>query len=169
MSPLTRKLMLSLIAGPAVAVAGAVPAGAAPPSDASGYVDSTARCASATDLVVFGSTNASRVAICKISGGLQYRGVRVQDGARLILPASRSGNGTFVADNKGITYTVTAGDLSISAGSRTLREERMLDFHSNEPASTPASEPTPTPTPTTTSTPDPDLPPLPAEVGGSGG
>jgi hypothetical protein len=160
MAPFTRKLMMSLIAGSAVAMAGAVPAGAAPPSDAGGYVDSTARCASATDLVAFGSTSASRVAICKTAHGLQYRGVRVQDGARLILSASREGNGAFVADNNGITYTVTSSDLAISAGSRTLREEPMLDFHSNEPA--------PQPAPTTTSAPDPDLPPLPAEVGGSG-
>jgi hypothetical protein len=159
-------MLMMLTAGSVVAVAGAVPAGAAPPSDAGGYVDSTARCASAADLVVFGSTSASRVAICKTSGGLQYRGVRVQDGARLILSASRGGNGTFVADNDGITYTVSSNDLTISAGSRTLREERMLDFHSNEPAS--ASSPAPEPAPATTSAPDPDLPPLPAEVGGSG-
>lgn len=162
MSPITRKLMMSLTAGSIVAVAGAVPAAAAPPSDASGYVDSTARCASAADLVVFGSTSASRVAVCRTADGLQYRGVRVKDGARLIVSASRGGTGAFVADNDGITYTVTSSDLAISAGSRTLREEPMLDFHSNEPAA--ASSPAPT----TTSAPDPDLPPLPAEVGGSG-
>jgi hypothetical protein len=45
------------------------------------------------------------VAICKSPGGqYEYRGVRVRDGARLIVPASQSGDG-FVADNDGMTYS----------------------------------------------------------------
>ncbi len=83
-------------------------ASAAPPSDARGYLDSTARCASADATVLFASTDASRVAICTVSGGkYEYRGVRVRDGARLIIPATRADDGTFVAENSGIEYMVT--------------------------------------------------------------
>ena len=54
---------------------------AAPPSDAQGYVDSTARCATPDTAVLFGTTTTSRVAICQIAGGeFEYRGVRVRDG-----------------------------------------------------------------------------------------
>ena len=148
---------------------GAPPAGAAPAFDTQGYLDSTARCAAPAEAVVFGSTNASRIAICESSSGaLNYRGVRVRDGARLITTATRSGDGSFVADNDGVTYTVSEDSLVVSAGSRVIRTETMVDFHgltgsgeSTDTTSQPApSETTPTPTPTG--------PPLPAEVGGSG-
>lgn len=143
--------------------AGAGPAHAAPPFDGQGYLESTARCASVADTVVFGSTAGSRVAICETADGLQYRGVRVRDGARLILPAT-SRSGAYAATRDGITYTVTSTDLVISSGSRTIREETMLDFHGTatpaEPAAPAGAQTTPTPVD--------DRPPLPAEVGGSG-
>jgi len=136
---------------------------AAPTNDGQGYVDSTARCTSPATVVVFGSTSSSRVAICKTSGGkYEYRGVRLRDGAKLIVPASRSGDGSFVAENDGITYFVTSSSLSVSAGSKVIREEAMVDFHGTETPNAPASPPT-TATPTT-----PLPPPLPAEVGGGG-
>lgn len=154
----------------AALLAGAGPAQAAPPSDSQGYTDSTARCASASELVVFGSTAASRVAICDTSAGLQYRGVRVRDGARLITSASRGSGGSYVADNDGITYEVTSTALTISTGSRTLRTETMLDFHSGTAGSTSTTPSTTTPSTEQPSTeaPVPEGPPLPAEVGGSG-
>ena len=138
-------------------------AGAVPDSDAQGYIDSTARCSSADATVLFGSTDSSRVAICTVSGGkYEYRGVRVRDGARLIVPATRNDNGAFVAENAGIEYLVTSESLVVSAGSEVIREESMVDFHGpGAPAAeSPAEEPAP-------STPLP--PPLPAEVGGSTG
>ena len=105
--------------------------------------------------VLFGSTDASRVAICKTADGqYEYRGVRVRDGAKLIVPASHSGDG-FVADNDGIIYLVTAKSLVISVGHKVIRDEPMVDFH------TPGT-PAPSETPTT-----PLPPPLPAEVGGA--
>jgi hypothetical protein len=89
---------------------------AAPAADDQWYVDSTARCAPPNTAVLFGGTDRSRVAICKTPGGqYEYRGVRVSDGARLIVPASQSGDG-FVADNDGITYTVTSKALVVSRG-----------------------------------------------------
>jgi hypothetical protein len=145
----------------AVLLAIGVPlAAAAPTVDGWGYVDSTARCTAPDTAVVFGSTATSRVAVCKTSDGqYEYRGVRVRDGAKLIVPASQSGDGGFVAENDGIAYTVTEDALVVSAGSRVIRDEPMVDFHT---AQTPEAPPE-TPTPTT-----PLPPPLPAEVGGDG-
>jgi hypothetical protein len=150
---------------------------AAPSTDDRGFVDSTARCDPPGKAVAFGYTASSRVAICKedASGQYQYRGVRVSDGARLIL-AAKSTDGGFVAENDGITYTVTATALVISAGGQEIRDEPMVDFHGTAPgsaSSSSSSSPTSAPKPTqpsavpetvTPSTPLP--PPLPAEVGG---
>jgi hypothetical protein len=136
-------------------------AAAAPTSDDHGYIESTARCSAPDTAVVFGSTATSRVAICKTPDGeYKYRGVRVRDGAKLIVPASQSGDGGFVAENNGISYTVTEDALVVSAGSRVIRDEPMVDFHT---ADTPEGPQPETPTPTT-----PLPPPLPAEVGGGG-
>src|SRR6476619_4949455 len=133
---------------------------AAPTTDDQGYVDSTARCSSPATAVLFGSTDTSRVAICKTSGGqYEYRGVRVRDGAKLIVPASQSGDG-FVADNDGVTYLLTARSLVINLGDKVIREESVVDFHRPGTPAAPAAPP-PTTTPTT-----PLPPPLPAEVGG---
>jgi hypothetical protein len=140
-------------------VVGLPSATAAPATDSHGYLDSTARCTNTA--VLFGSTETSRVAICKTSGGqFEYRGVRLRDGAKLIVAASESDGDGFVADNDGVTYTVTAKSLVISVGNKVIREEPMVDFH--RPDTPPAPAPPPTePTPTT-----PLPPPLPAEVGG---
>lgn len=137
----------------------------APTSDGQGYVDSTARCTPPNAAAALGSTPTSRVAICQTPGGqYEYRGVRVRDGAKLIIPASRNGDGAFVAENYGITYTVTSSSLVVSAGEQVIREEPMVDFHGSQTPSAPTA-PTAksTPTPTT-----PLPPPLPAEVGGGG-
>jgi hypothetical protein len=133
---------------------------AAPAADDQGYVDSTARCAPPNTAVLFGSTESSRVAICKTSGGqYEYRGVRLRDGAKLIVPAVQTGDG-FVADNDGMTYTVTSKSLAVSVDNKVIREEPMVDFHRPGTPAAPAARP-----PTTTST-TPLPPPLPAEVGG---
>ena len=168
----TTAFSASRLAGTAACAAllaiGLPSASAAPTADSQGYVDSTARCASPDTMVVFGSTATSRVAICKTSGGqYEYRGVRVRDGAKLIIPAKQSGDGKFAADNDGITYTVTSSSLVVSAGAQVVREEPMVEFHqpqsSNAAVGTsPPAAPASTTTPTT-----PLPPPLPAEVGGS--
>jgi hypothetical protein len=142
---------------------------AAPSADGLGYVDSAARCSSPDTAVAFGSTDDSRVAICKSPDGkYTYRGVRLRDGAKVTLPAAASGGG-FVAENDGITYTVTASALSVRAGSQNVRTEPMVDFHGDlpkappAPSSSPAAAPAPAPAPSRT---PPLPPPLPAEVGG---
>lgn len=155
---------LLILAGAAAAwsLVGMQVAMAAPATDARGYVDSTARCAAPAEVVVFGSTASSRVAICKSADGeYQYRGVRLRDGARLIIPASQTGD-EFTAENDGITYFVSEDSLVISAGSRVIRDEAMIDFHGSSAFDGPAAPAPKTSTPT-----KPLPPPLPAEVGGS--
>src|SRR3569623_1438789 len=98
MSSLTAHLAVAATAGSILLVAGLPTAAAAPATDGLGYVESTARCTSPATAVLFGSTATSRVAICKTSGGqFEYRGVRLRDGAKLIVAASPSGNDGFVA------------------------------------------------------------------------
>ena len=157
----TTRLLLVATATCLVSLALWLPsASAAPATDDQGYVDSTARCTSPATAVLFGSTAGSRVAICKTSGGqFEYRGVRLSDGAKLIVAASQSGDG-FAADNNGITYTVTAKSLVISQGGNVIREEQMVDFHR------PDAPVGPGPAPATTTPTTPLPPPLPAEVGG---
>ncbi|EHB58234.1 hypothetical protein MycrhDRAFT_0670 [Mycolicibacterium rhodesiae JS60] len=143
-------------------------AGAAPSFDSQGYVDSTARCSDTA--VLFGSTDSSRVAICKTSSGYEYRGVRVRDGAKLILPASSGGGGSYTAVNDGITYTVSSSSLVVSSGGGVIRKESWLDFHGPQTSQSSTSSSAPTtstaPTSTTPTSTTPLGPPLPAEVGG---
>jgi hypothetical protein len=164
-----------VVAGALSMTTGGVPvAAAAPATDDSGFVDSTARCAPPSKAVAFGYTASSRVAICKddASGQFQYRGVRVSDGARLILGATSTDRG-YVAENDGITYTVTASALVITSGGQQVRDEPMIEFHgtAGSPAPTTSSRSgtastQPSAAPETTAPTTPLPPPLPAEVGG---
>ncbi|WP_333892797.1 hypothetical protein [Mycolicibacterium gadium] len=156
---------LRLAAGAAacstLAIVGLGPATAAPTADGQGYIDSTARCPSSSQAVVFGSTATSRVAICEADGAYEYRGVRLSDGAKLIVPAVKSTDG-YTAENHGITYWVTEDSLVVSAGNEVIRDETMVDFNSPQQSGVGGS-----PAPVETSTPTTPLPPpLPAEVGG---
>jgi hypothetical protein len=171
------RLTVAAAASLALLAIGIGAATAAPATDDQGFVDSTARCTTPNVAVVFGNTATSRVAICKTPGGqYEYRGVRVRDGAALIVPASQSGDGQFIAENQGIRYTVTSSSLGVSAANQVIREEPMVFFHGPQTAQAPKQTPTPaapptTTTPTTPTTPTPTTslpPPLPAEVGGSG-
>jgi hypothetical protein len=184
----TRRLTVAAAACSALLAFGVPSATAAPTTDDQGYVDSTARCTAPTSAVAFGSTATSRVAICKTAGGqYEYRGLRVSDGAKLIVPASQSGDG-YAAENDGITYTVTSKSLVVSAGNNVIREEPMVDFHTPGTTAAQAGTPAPAAPPTTTAPtsatttptsttatptsmtplPPPLPPPLPAEVGGGG-
>lgn len=165
----TPHLTVAAAACSALLAIGVPSATAAPTTDGQGFIDSTARCTPPDTAVAFGATDSSRVAICKTPGGqYEYRGVRVRDGAKLIVPASRSSDGGFVAEDDGITYTVTANSLVVSVGQQVIREEAMVEFHGTQ---TPQAPPTGTSTPSsaaTTATPTtPPGPRLPAEVGGS--
>jgi hypothetical protein len=125
-----RHLTVAAVACSALLVIGAPPATADPETDGQGFVNSTARCNPPETVVAFGSTEEARVAICKTpSGQLEYRGVRVQDGARLVAPASQSTGGAFVAKDDGKLYTVTASSLIVSAGQEVISKEPMINFY----------------------------------------
>jgi len=152
-------------------------AAADPATDALGFVDSSARCAAPNTAVAFGSTAESRVAICKSPAGQYgYHGVRVSDGAKLIALASVSADGSYVAKQDGVTYTVTSSALVVSDSSGVIRREPMVSFHGPKTAQAPAGAPqTPAakpqapaaaPTSTASSSTAPLPPPLPAEIGG---
>ena len=145
-------------------------AAADPATDALGFVDSSARCAAPNTAVAFGSTAESRVAICKSPAGqFGYHGVRISDGAKLVAMASVSADGSYVAKQDGVTYTVTSSALVVSDGSGVIRREPMVSFHGPKTAQTPAAKPqTPAaaPAPTTATSTAPLPPPLPAEIGG---
>jgi hypothetical protein len=116
---------------------------AVPPSDAGGYLDSTARCTAPDSAVLFGTTKTSRIAICKTAASAyEYRGVRVSDGAKLIAAAEQTSSDTYVINNDGVKYTVTPTALSVTANGNTFRTETWTDFHA--PAS-PATAATATP------------------------
>src|SRR5271163_4268614 len=150
-------------------------AAADPATDSLGFVDSTARCAAPNTAVAFGSTAYSRVAICKSPAGQYgYHGVRISDGAKLIALASVSADGSYVAKQDGVTYTVTSSALVVSDGSGVIRQEPMVSFHGPKTAQAPAGAPqTPAAKPqapaatTAPSSTAPLPPPLPAEVGGA--
>ncbi len=162
--PSSRNLTAAAAACAALFVTGAPLAGAAPATDDRGFVDSTARCAAPDSAAAFGRTGSSRVAICvDPDGKYEYRGVRVRDGAKLITSAEPSGDGGFVAENDGVTYTVTASSLVVAVGERVIRDEPMVDFH--EPDSAVKPKPPAEPEPPAETAPLP--PPLPAEAGAS--
>ena len=154
---------------------GAPTATADPATDALGFLDSSARCAAPNTAVAFGSTANSRVAICKSPAGLYgYHGVRVSDGAKLIASATASADGSFVAKQDGVTYTVTSSALVVSDASGVIRREPMVSFHGPKTTQaaagtpqTPAAKPqAPAAAPTAPASTAPLPPPLPAEVGG---
>ena len=169
-------LVAATLTGVTLLLAGSPAVSADPATDAQGFVDSTARCPTGDTAVAFGSTALSRVAICKNAGGqLQYRGVRISDGAKLVVGATADGQGGYTATSDGITYVVSAKSLDISAGSQSIRSEPMTFFRSGGPlAGAPAATPAPVGTPAAPVTgapaPVPTTPlppPLPAEVGGA--
>jgi hypothetical protein len=161
---------LAAAAGSALFALGMPSAPADPSTDALGFVDSTARCAAPDTAVAFGSTATSRVAICKTSTGkYEYRGVRISDGAKLVVPASASSDGGYVAQSDGITYTVTSSSLVVSDGGQEIRKEPMVYFHgAKTTAAAPGTSAPAAPPPSPSATPTTPLPPpLPAEVGGT--
>jgi hypothetical protein len=147
-------------------------ASADPTTDALGFIDSTARCAAPNTAVAFGSTANSRVAICKSPAGQYgYHGVRVSDGAKLIASATAASDGSYVAKQDGVTYTVTSSALVVSDANGVIRRETMVTYHGPKTAQSPsaaAQTPSAVPAaPQTSAAPAKPLPPpLPAEVGG---
>jgi hypothetical protein len=173
--PCTRRTAVAAAACWTLLAIGTPLAVADPATDALGFVDSSARCAAPNTAVAFGSTAESRVAICKSPAGqLGYHGVRISDGAKLVASATESSDGSYVAKQDGVTYTVTSSALVVSDANGVIRREPMTSFHGPKTAPAPAGTPqtpaakpqAPAASPTSTA---PLPPPLPAEVGGGGG
>lgn len=165
----TRRVTAVAAACLALLVVAAPSTAADPSTDALGFVDSSARCIAPDTAVVFGSTTTSRVAVCKTpSGQLEYHGVRISDAAKLVVPASLSGDGSYVAKADGISYTVTSSSLVVTQGDQVIRREPMVYFHGPTTPQAPAGTAPPAATTTSTTPTKPLPPPLPAEVGGSG-
>jgi hypothetical protein len=174
--PCTRRTAVAAAACWTLLTLGAPLAAADPATDTLGFVDSSARCAATSTAVAFGSTANSRVAICKNAAGQYgYHGVRISDGAKLIASASASADGSYVAKQDGVTYTVTSSALVVSDANGVIRREPMVSYHGPKTASAPAGTPqtpaakpqAPAAAPTSTATSTAPLPPpLPAEIGG---
>lgn len=100
------------------------------PTDDRGFVGTAAYCQGAAVATAFGRTRNALVAICSSPDGqLQYRGVRLDDDAALMLTATAAGAGGFTAENDGVLYTVTPAELVVSAGKSTLHRQQMLEYH----------------------------------------
>lgn len=175
--PGIRRIAVAAAACGTLFAIGAPAATADPSTDALGFVDSSARCAAPDTAVAFGSTAGSRIAICKTpAGAFGYRGVRISDGAKLIAPATADADGSYVARQSGVTYTVSSNALVVSDAGGVIRREPMTSFHGPKTAQAPAGTaqtpaakpqtPAASPTPSAPSSTAPLPPPLPAEVGG---
>ena len=152
--------LAALIGSAALPLAHSAPA--APSTDEHGFVDSSARCTTSQTLMAYGRTSRALVVICVNSdGGLQYRGVRLSDGAALQMAAGRGSDGSIVAANDGVTYSVSPKALLVSEGDTVLYRDTWTDFQqprfsggstptSSTTAATSAAPVTTTPTVSTT-------------------
>jgi len=150
--------LAALIGTGAVPVAHSAPA--VPSTDEHGFVDSSARCSTSQTLMAYGRTSRSLVVICvDPDGGLQYRGVRLSDGAALTMTAGRGSDGSIVALNEGVTYSVSPGTLLVSEGDTVIYRDTWTDFHQSRfsggatPTSTAPASTAPTSTAPTSSAP----------------
>lgn len=132
------------------------------PSDSHGYVDTTARCDETQTLMSYGRTERALVAICvDHDGALQYRGVRLSDNAALELPVKRGADGTLIASNDTVTYSISPSMLLVSDGDSVIYRDSWLEYKepnfsgtSTTTSAAPGStSSTPTATTTVTATP----------------
>lgn len=151
--------LAALIGSAALPLAHSAPA--VPSTDEHGFVDSAARCATSQTLMAYGRTPRALVVICvQPDSGLQYRGVRLSDGAALQLTAGRGSDGSIVASNDGVTYSVSPSAFLVSEGDTVLYRDTWTDFQQPRfsggatPSSTsaPAATTSATPTSPTVST-----------------
>lgn len=99
--------------------------------------------------MAYGRTARALVVICvDPDGGLQYRGVRVSDGAALQMAAGRASDGSIVAYNDGVTYSVSPSALLVSEGDTVLYRDTWTDFRQPRfsGGATPSSSAAPTST-----------------------
>ena len=124
-------------------------------ADKQGYVNTAARCDDKQTLMAYGRTERSLVAICvNPDGGLEYRGVRLSDKSSLAIPATRGANGTLVASNDGVTYSVSPTVFLVSQGDSVIYRDSWIEFQqprfSTGSSSSSAAQTTPTTAASTT-------------------
>lgn len=145
--------LAALIGSAAIAHVQAAPS--VPSTDEHGFVDSAARCAASQALMAYGRTARALVVICvDPDGELQYRGVRTTDGASLEMAAGRGSDGSIVATNDGVTYSVSPAAFLVSEGDTVLYRDTWTDFRQPRfsGGTTSASTAAPTTSTATTST-----------------
>jgi len=105
-------------------------AGSAPyKADANGYIDTKARCSDSQSVMAYGRTERSLMAICvDPNGDLEYRGVRLSDDASVTLPASRGSDGTVIADNDGVTYSISPKVFLVSEGDNVIYRDSWIEL-----------------------------------------
>lgn len=141
----------ALIGSAAIAHVHAAPS--APSTDEYGFVDSAARCSASQSLMAYGRTARALVVICvDPDGELRYRGVRTTDGASLEMTAGRGSDGSIVATNDGVTYSVSPAAFLVSDGDSVLYRDTWTEFHQPRFSGGTTSASTATASTTTTST-----------------
>lgn len=112
-------------------------AGAQYPRDAQGFTGTSARCDQGQVLAAFGRTTRALVVICADADGqLEYRGVRLSDDAWLSIPAGKTSDGSIVATNDGVTYSVSPTMFLVSEGDTVLYRDSWAEFGQPRPAET---------------------------------
>ena len=98
-------------------------------ADSKGYVDTKARCDERQTVMAYGRTERSLAVICvSPDGTLEYRGVRLRDNAAIQVSASRGADGTVVANNDGVTYSISPTVFLVSEGDNVLYRDSWLEF-----------------------------------------
>ena len=109
--------------------------------DARGFTGSAARCDQGQQLSAYGRTSRSLVVICADGDGeLEYRGVRLSDDAWLSIPAGRTADGSIVATNDGVTYSVSPTMFLVSEGDTVLYRDSWAEFGQPSPEEPAAAE-----------------------------
>ncbi|WP_328356458.1 hypothetical protein OG976_00610 [Mycobacterium sp. NBC_00419] len=98
-------------------------------ADSKGYVNTKARCDERQTLMAYGRTERSLAVICvNPDATLQYRGVRLRDDAAIQVSASRGSDGTVVANNDGVTYSISPTVFLVSEGDNVIYRDSWLEF-----------------------------------------
>jgi hypothetical protein len=102
--------------------------------------------------MAYGRTERALVAICVgQDGALEYRGVRLSDEASLQLPVNRGSDGTLVAANDTVTYSISPSMLLVSDGDSVIYRDSWIEYQEPNFSGTSTTTSTATSTPTATS------------------
>ncbi|WP_059019272.1 hypothetical protein [Mycobacterium sp. M26] len=97
--------------------------------DSKGYANTKARCDDSQTVVAYGRTERSLAVVCvDPDGKLEYRGLRLRDDAGIQVAASRGSDGTIVADNDGVTYSISPTVFLVSEGDSVIYRDSWIEF-----------------------------------------